>query len=122
MKLKKVKMSDIQEGPIRHLTLPDGFIQRVKEFKQALAEVEKTSLESTLENFQRDTNPENELRVWEKIASTYQWAVIDNVGLIEAEKKDVFGILLGLSMGMKDFSNFKNLSKEKVAEVVSHFS
>jgi len=102
--------------------LPDGFIQRVKEFKQALAEVEKTSLESTLENFQRDTNPENELRVWEKIASTYQWAVIDNVGLIEAEKKDVFGILLGLSMGMKDFSNFKNLSKEKVAEVVSHFS
>lgn len=122
MNTKIVKTSDMQEGPIRHQTLPDSFIQRVKDFKQVLAEVENSSIEMTLEDFQRDLNPENELKIWEKIASAYQWSVIANAGLTQAGKKDVFDVLLGLSMGSKDFSNIKILSKEKIDAIVNYYS
>lgn len=122
MNTKTVKISDLNEGPIRHEVLPDGFVERVRNYKQALAEVETSSIESTLVDFQRDINPENELRTWEKIASAYQWSVIANAGLTQAGKKEVFAVLLGLSMGSKDFSNIKNLSKEKIDAIVKHYS
>jgi len=122
MDIRQVKISDIQEGPIRHQTLSDTFVQRVKDFKQALSEVELTPLENTLENFQRDMHPERELKIWERMASTYQWTIIANPGLSLLEKKDVLGVLLGISVGSKDFSHIKNLSKDKVDAIVNHYS
>jgi len=115
-------MSNLKEGPVIHKVLPADFIVRVKDFKRVLAEVETDSLESTLDGFKRDKNPEAELKVWEKIAATYQWAVIGSPGLTKEQKKDVFAVVLGLSMGTKDFSNCKNLDKEQIAGIVSHFS
>lgn len=122
MNTKTIETSDMQEGPIRHSKLSDGFVVRVKNYKQVLAEVETSSIEETLNDFQRDLNPENELRVWEKIASAYQWSVIANAGLTQMGKEDVFAVLLGLSTGSKDFNNIKNLSKEKIDAIVNYYS
>lgn len=116
-----MKVADIQNGPIRHPVLPDAFIERVKNFKQVLAEVEKTSLDSTLENFQRDEDPETELLIWEHIASIYQWSVVANEGLSVEQKKEVLSILLSLSMDMNDFSDIKKLTKETIDEIVDRY-
>lgn len=120
--LKQVKISDLKMGPIRHETLPDDFIQRVKDFKQALAEVETSSLESTLDNFQRDANPETELQLWEHMAKVYQWTVVANAGKLDLpQKKEVLNLVLGLSMGQRDFSHLKLLSKEIIDEVKDRY-
>lgn len=121
MEIRTAKISDLKAGPIIHKTLPSDFIERVKNFKQAIAEVETSSLESTLENFQRDRNPETELILWEHMAKMYQWTVVANAGLSLHQKKEVLSILLQLSMGMKDFSKIKTLTKETVAEIVDRY-
>lgn len=121
MEIKKVKVTDLKEGPIRHQALPAGFIQRVKDFKKVLEEVETSSIESTLENFQRDLDPESELVIWEHIASLYQWTTIANTGLSLEQKKEVMSVILGLSMGMKDFSNIKTLTKEVIDEITDRY-
>ncbi len=119
--IRKAKLSDLKIGPIRHATLPNSFIQRVKDFKQALAEVDKTSLESTLDNFQRDADPEVELMLWEHIAKMYQWSVVAHAGLTLPQKKEVLSLLLGLSMGQRDFSHIKLLSNEEVDEITDRY-
>lgn len=121
IEIKRVKLSDLKDGPIRHETLPNDFIQRVKDFKQALAEVETSSIESTLENFQRDAHPEQELILWEHIAKMYQWTIVANAGLSLPQKKEVLGLLIGLSMGQRDFSHIKLLSKETVEEIKDRY-
>jgi hypothetical protein len=121
MEIKTVKISDLKAGPMIHKTLPSDFIERVKNFKQAITEVETSSLESTLENFQRDSNPETELILWEHMAKMYQWTIVANAGFSLPQKKEVFSILLQLSMGMKDFSKIKTLTKETIAEIVDRY-
>jgi len=94
MKTKKNKLSELKLGPIRDEILPDGFIFRVQKYKEKIREVEKTSIEETVSNFQRDLYPEEELKIWEKIAKEYQVANKDNPKWTTTEKKEHFGKLL----------------------------
>ena len=116
------KIEDIEESVIRHNTLSDAFIERVKDFMAVIVDVDSTPLRVFLESFQKDLHPETELAVWEKIAATYQWAVVGTPGLTREQKKDVFTVILGLSMGTMNVDNVSNLSEELVAGIMSHFS
>ena len=75
---KNVKISDLQEGEIRHPVLPEVIIERIKTFKGILGDVEPSSLEQTIDSFKRDMHPERELIIWERIASTYQTYLAHN--------------------------------------------
>ena len=118
----KNNKGNIEESTVRYNTLPDGFIDRVKNFMAVIAEVDNTSLQVFLDSFQKDLHPETELAVWEKIAATYQWAVVGSPGLTREQKKDVFTVILGLSMGTMSADNMMNLSEELVAGIISRFS
>lgn len=107
MKTKKVNISDLRMGCIRDQVLPDGFIERVKAYKAILSEVETSSLEVAVSNFQRDVHPERELAVWENIAEVYQSFISENPIKELSEKRKVFSIILGASMGVTDFSSIK---------------
>ena len=98
MQVKKVKISELKTGPIRHEKLPDGFIVRVQKYKVKLKEVDATSLEEAVSNFQRDLHPENELRIWEVIAYQYEKEVEANPRWTTKEKKDCLGKLLFSTM------------------------
>lgn len=113
-----LSQSDFADGPIRHKELPGSFIKRVKRFKEVLAEVDHSSLQLTIDNFKMDLKPENELKAWEEIASAYQWTTVRNPGLSLDQKKDVFAVILGISVGAKTFSNIKHLTPEKVSEIL----
>lgn len=98
-KIKQVKISDLKEGPLRHEKLPNGFILRVIQYKDILKEVEKSSLEQAVSNFQRDLNPEKELMIWEAIAEFYQDKLNEYPNASTKEKKEIFKEALMYTLG-----------------------
>jgi hypothetical protein len=110
--------SQLYKGPIRHLVLSDEFIDRVKRFKVTLADVDETSLEETIDNFKRDTHPEEELAIWERIANTYRLFLSHNPKTDLTIKKEIFAVLLGASMGADDWSNIKKLNSDQINHLV----
>ena len=92
--MKKIKLSELQMSPIRHEKLPDGFIERVQKYKEVLQEIETSSLEESISNFQRDLYPNTELTIWEKIASNYYEGCKNNPKWTLSEKKKLFIRLL----------------------------
>lgn len=87
-----VPISAIQSGPIRHKKLPKLLIERIKQFKTILSEVETTPLDETLNGFKRDMQPEREVQIWEVIAKIYKENTNETMSL--AEKKEIFKNLL----------------------------
>lgn len=63
-----VEASSLKRGPIQHEVLPDGFVVRARLVHFAIGETIGAPLGDFLENFQRDRDPESELRMWERIA------------------------------------------------------
>ena len=116
MDIKYVKISDINESPIRHSELPSELIDRIKVFKEKLSEVELIPVETTINNFKCDKNPENEILIWERIANTYTQYLHDNPSTELSFKKDVYSVLLRLTMGVSDFHDVK-LTNEQINEL-----
>jgi len=97
--MKKIKISDLKISPIRQEVLPKGFIMRVKKMKKILREVETSSLEEAVSNFQRDLCPQKELLIWENIAISYKAISQSNPNLTLKEKRKVFSDILIDSLG-----------------------
>src|ERR1700724_2724083 len=106
---KQVELSHLRPGPIRHSVLPDDFIERIKAFKEILGDVDGASLAKTIDNFKRDTHPENELVIWERIASTFQMFLSHNPTTDPAMRKDILAVLIGASMGNEEYPNITKL-------------
>lgn len=119
--IKMIKISDIDEGPIRHPVLPDDLLERIKVFTEILSEVDKTTLEASIDGFKRDANPEKEVIIWERIANTYQLYIAHNAIEALATRKEVFSILLGVSMGMEEWDNIKHLTKDQINHLVLNY-
>ena len=124
MKRKKVKPSHGKPGPIRHASLSDALLKRVVDFKQVLGAADADTLEGTIEDFGRDTDPEQEIQIWERIAQIYRSFVAENSITELALKQEVFSVVLGVSMGMKvkDFAgNVKLLTKEQIQSILQRW-
>lgn len=100
-----IKLSDLKHGPIQHEVLPEGFINKVQKYKHTLKEVEKTSLEEVVSNFQRDFRPERELLIWETIAQCYETYVTENPKASLKQRKKHFADLLVGTMSSPHSSN-----------------
>lgn len=92
--MQKVKLSALKSSPIRQIVLPAGFIERVLKYKKVLREVETTSLEETVSNFQRDIEPAKELELWERMAAVYSEHLAEYPNLDIEGKKGVFAEIL----------------------------
>lgn len=94
MSVKKVNVKELKIGPIRQSILPEGFIERVRKMKETLDEVEPSSLEVTVSNFQRDREPDMELELWEAIAKAYKANMDSNPNWSLSKKRNLFRELL----------------------------
>ena len=99
-KRKMIKVKDLKTGPVLDRSLPEGFIKRVIEYKGKLSEVETSSLEETVLNFQRDHYPERELEVWEQIAEMYINECNLNKNWKLTDKKRYFKTVIAQSLGI----------------------
>jgi|SRR5712691_1884591 len=120
-RMKTQPQPDLHKGPIRHPVLPDSFVDRIKAFKAILSDVDPTSLETAIDNFQRDTHPEQELAIWERIANTFQLFLSHNRISDPAIRKEVFAVLIGASMGSEDWSNIKKLNSDQINYLVANY-
>lgn len=96
----KTKISELKQNDIQNPILPKGFIERVIKYKATLGEVESSTIEEAVSNFQRDAEPEKELKIWEKITEAYQSLIKVNNIIDFTERRDIFRTLLGKSMGL----------------------
>jgi hypothetical protein len=113
--------SELHKGPIRRPVLPDSFVDRIKAFKAILSDVDPTPLETAIDNFKRDTHPEEEIAIWERIANTYQLFLSHNPISDPAIRQEVFAVLIGASMGSKDWSNIKKLNSDQISHLVANY-
>jgi hypothetical protein len=89
--IKRVKIADIDVSrPPRHESLPVDLVERIKNFKEILREVETMSIEQTLYNFRCDRNPENEVAIWEGIAAKYNEYLLAHPQIDLNQKKEIY--------------------------------
>jgi hypothetical protein len=113
--------SELHKGPIRHPVLPESYVDRIKTFKAILSDVDPTSIETAIDNFKRDTHPEEEIAIWERIANTYQLFLSHNPISDPAIRKEVFAVLVGASMGSEDWSNIKKLNGDQINYLIANY-
>jgi hypothetical protein len=118
---KQVSLANLHEGPIRHPALPDTFVERIRAFKAILGDVDRASLERTVDNFKRDTNPDGELVIWERIAGTFQVYLSHNPTTDLAVRKDIFAVLIGASMGMERPKNLTHLRDDQIEHLIANY-
>jgi hypothetical protein len=87
------KTADLQPQPKRVSSLTPQQIDRVRKLQKALAEVDPSSFDKWVEDFEKDKHPESEIQIWESIASAYTSYSSTHPLPLEG-KQDVLGILL----------------------------
>jgi hypothetical protein len=115
-----IKASKLEVGPIRHPALSNDLVDRVKRFKAILGDVDGATLEKTIDAFQRDAHPGDELIIWERIANTFQMFLAHhrNAQLV---RKDVYAVLVKASMGDDGWSDIKHLTKDEINHLVFNY-
>ena len=120
-----MKTSDIQPYPTRQSKLTDPQVTRIKKLQTNLADVDDSSLDKWVEDFEKDRNPEKEIRLWEAIAAAYQ-EYSSTHALIPQAKKEVFGVLI-LRSGTTDeaeivkHANLVVLTEKQARDVMADY-
>src|SRR6266581_2006824 len=109
-----VDPSKLQPGPIQHASLTDDQMNRVRHLQKTFGQVDPSPLEKWVEDFKRDANPENELKIWEGMATVYETFTASKNLTIDA-KKEVFQIVLARS-GAADEEVLKHLHLKILTE------
>lgn len=92
-KIEWVDVNQLKPGNIKHEQLTDLQIERIKKVQSVFAEVDSSPLETWIDNFKRDTNPDREIEIWERMARAYS-KYINGKNLTLEAKKDVMQVLL----------------------------
>ena len=91
--METLDATDIKPSPIRHAAISDELDARIRKFAAVFAEVYPVTHQEWLDGFQRDTVPENEVAIWEHMASAYT-GFLETNEVDAAARKEAFGLLL----------------------------
>ncbi len=94
--LTELNPNRIAHGVIRHPELPKMLLSRINVVRHVFYTLLPESLEKTVDSFRRDTHPEQEIVVWEAMASTYL-DYISEKHPDAAKRKAALALLLHLS-------------------------
>ena len=117
----KVNPASLQPGPIRHARLSDELIARVRAFEPVFADVYPDTHEQWIDGFQRDLHPENEIAIWEHLATAFTQFTTGRDLPLET-RKEAFGILLVRSGGTDEamlYSKLNHLTLDEAKKLVS---
>lgn len=101
MKRERIATASIKFGPPRHDALPEDLIGRIRLIRAALWDVFPHSMTNWLDGFRADSHPSREVRVWEHIGACFREYLMMN-DLTESQLKQVFGVLVALSLDEGD--------------------
>lgn len=106
-KIERVNPADLKPNAIQREQLTEEQLRRAKKLHETFAAVDKSSLETWIDNFKRDMNPDKEIAIWERIAKAYTNYASQKELSLEA-KEDAFQTLLMCSMS-SDEETIKSL-------------
>lgn len=93
-KMEVVNASDLKPGgPIRHDSFDIEFAARLRLMREVLLEVFPVDWPTTIDNFRRDMHPDDELVLWELVASIYV-TVLNEYNLDYTERRALYLKLL----------------------------
>lgn len=115
---KRVKLSDIQGGPIIHKKLPIELEERIRRFEPVSAEVYPISHDQWLDGFQRDLDPESEVQTFEAIARAYQAFLAKHSQLSLPAKKEAYGLMCSGNMDAPT----RELTKSEAQELKQQYA
>jgi hypothetical protein len=113
-KVEQVNLADLKPGPIQHEHLSDDQLLRITQLHETFAEVDKSSLETWIDNFKRDMNPDREIAIWERIARDYTNYTSQRKLSLDA-KGDVFQTLVLASMSA-DVESIRSLKLKVLSQ------
>lgn len=93
-----VKTASLKQNTFQHAELSEALVEKIRNYKEILAEVEKTSLQETIDNFRRDAHPEMEVEIWQSIAAGYQDVTSKRAGMTLEQKREIYSGLLSGSL------------------------
>lgn len=102
--VKKVPVSSLKSGPLRHKTLPEPLLTRIRTlyhqpFVNLVFQDEKDySLAWWIEGFMRDTHPDNEVWIWEWMNRLFL-LYDEKVGFDKATRQEVISVIMSLGAG-----------------------
>jgi hypothetical protein len=121
----RIEPSKVQLGPIRHATLSEPLLARIREVQRVFSEVYPRSMEEWSEGFRRDFEPEQEVAIWEAMASAYSSFTTNRTLAFEA-KREALGFLLQRSAGDEQSvlasAAPKHLTRPEVEQLVQSYS
>ncbi len=98
MTRKTIPISQLKPSPRRHEELPPFLTAKINQLCRALAEVYPQSIDVWMDGFQRDLNPESEVKWWDRLTRCYL-AYTEPKELSLEQKRTAFKILFTLGMG-----------------------
>jgi len=123
--IRWISTADLHPQTSRQSHLSDEQLARVKRIQATLAEVDPSSLDKWIEDFEKDRDPEGQIQVWEAMAGAYQnYCSSHQLDLVG--KRDVFKILLLRSQTENEEeilnrSNLKALTGSQARDVIKSF-
>ena len=101
----EVDEDQLVQGPIRHRTLPDDLLERIRNVYYAINDLYGDTLEQFEIGFMRDMHPEDEVAIWCSITAAWIAYHEQHLGdelLPDEDEKQLIGALLAISAGVED--------------------
>ena len=119
-----VDPATMHRGPIRRDSLTPAQMERVRKLQSVFVEVDGQSLEQWVDSFKRDSDPDRELDIWERMAKAYT-AYCSKRTLSPEARKEVYEVVLLRSMAPEkdvlDRLELKVLAKDEAVAVMRGF-
>lgn len=121
---KVVNTPALKPNEIQHEQLSEEQLRRIKKLHETFAEVDKSSLETWIDNFKRDADPDSEIAIWERIARAYMSYCAGRELTLEA-KDEVFQTLVMRSLTTEEDAvkrlKLKVLSEDEARRIMSSY-
>jgi hypothetical protein len=123
--VKTVRADQILPNRIVHDTLSTEQIAQIKKIHSTFAEVNPSTLDETITNFQRDQNPDNEISTWLSMAFAYEKFLGAKPAMELSKKREVYKLVLLRSM--MDAAQAKHqaasqiLTTQEIDEILSYY-
>jgi hypothetical protein len=94
---ESVPPGKIAKSPVRHDSLTENQMVRIKHIQEVFREVYPLSTEEWIDGFRRDVEPEGEIVLWEELARAYS-LFLKEYNLSMSQKHEVYAVLMKRSM------------------------
>ncbi len=117
-----VPISEIQKGPYRHSSFGEVYRPFFERMSRLFADVSPGTPEEWEDDFRRDSNPEQEMALWQDVARCFEHFTEEGNWDLD-RKKELFEVLMAYVCGgprvvLREL-NFRHLRRAQAKEIVA---